>query len=62
MNTHEAYDLATGTWEELAPLPIAREYMPAGPLGGKIYVPGGRFETIEYITGVHEVYDPLTGS
>lgn len=46
VNTHEAYDPATGIWEKLAPLPTAREHVPAVTLDGKIYVSGGRFETI----------------
>jgi hypothetical protein len=50
VNTHEAYDPATGIWEELASLPPAREHMPAVVLGGKIHVPGGRFEAIEHNT------------
>ena len=62
VNTHEAYDPATGIWEKLAPLPTVREHMPAVVLGGKIHVPGGRFETIEHNIDVHEVYDPVTNS
>jgi N-acetylneuraminic acid mutarotase len=29
-------------------------------VGGKIYVPGGRFETFQNNTGIHEAYDPAT--
>ncbi len=36
--------------------------MGAVVVGGKIYVPGGRFETFENNTGVHEAYDPATDS
>ena len=43
-------------------MPTAREHMPAVALGGRSYVPGGRFETIEHNTDLHEVYDPVTNS
>ena len=54
------YDPATDAWSELAPLPTAREHRGAAVVNGRIYVPGGRFETFENNTGVHEAYDPTT--
>lgn len=43
-------------------MPTAREHMPVVALGGRSYVPGGRFETIEHNTDLHEVYDLVTNS
>lgn len=54
----EAYDPATNTWTQLAPLPYADAYMDgAVAIGGKIYVIGG-------VNGSHSlrIYDPLANS
>ena len=47
VDTHEVYDPAADIWRRLAPIPTAREHMGTAVVGGKIYVPGGRFETFQ---------------
>lgn len=37
----EAYDVATDTWEELAPMALPRHGTGAAAVGGKVYIPGG---------------------
>jgi hypothetical protein len=39
--SNEAYDLATGRWEQHAPMPTARSGIAAVVLGGRIFVFGG---------------------
>ena len=39
--TVERYDIASGVWTTVAPLPSARSNLAAAAVGGKIYVFGG---------------------
>jgi N-acetylneuraminic acid mutarotase len=55
-----AYDLATDTWQQLAPLSSPRGSVGVAEVGGKIHAIGGRgLDKITVTT--HEVYDPSTG-
>ncbi len=54
------YDPKTDTWTSKAPMPIARMYLQANFVNGKIYLIGG--ETQNEASNVNEAYDPATDS
>ena len=56
--THEVYDPKTGKWSDLAPLPKARDHMGVVAVGGQIHAIGGRFDTPNENTDLHDVYNP----
>ena len=60
VGTHESYDPATGTWNELSPLPKARDHLAVVAAEGKIHAIGGRITTPTDRTGEHDIYDPKT--
>ena len=62
VNTHEAYDPATGIWEKLAPLPTAREHMPAVRWMARSMCPADALKLSSTTPIWHEVYDPVTNS
>ncbi len=66
LDTNEAYDPATNTWETRTPMPTARNHAAAGVVNGKIYVIGGRlaaaYLSLGSNTDVVEQYDPATDS
>ena len=41
LNTVFAYDVATGAWTSLPPLPVARHGMSVGAVGNTVYAIGG---------------------
>jgi N-acetylneuraminic acid mutarotase len=54
-----AYDLATDSWRQLAPLSSPRGSVGVAEVGGKIHAIGGR--GLDKVTvATHEVYDPAT--
>jgi N-acetylneuraminic acid mutarotase len=60
----ERYDIDTGTWHEVAPMPLARSDLGAAVVDGKIYVFGGCRVTRGHVTYLRNVnvYDPATNS
>ena len=59
INSTEAYDPATDTWVEKAPMPTSREGLGVEAFEGKIYCFGGRNVSKDYSISinVNEVYD-----
>ena len=64
INSTEAYDPATDTWVEKAPMPTSRDGLAAAAFQGKIYCFGGRNVSKDYSisTNVNEAYDTETDS
>jgi N-acetylneuraminic acid mutarotase len=64
INSTEAYDPATDTWVEKAPMPTPRDGLGAAAFQGKIYCFGGRNVSKDYSisTNFNEVYDTETDS
>lgn len=64
LDTNEAYDVATNTWEKRSPMPTARNHASAGMVNDKIYVIAGRlgaaFITRASNTDIVEEYNPAT--
>ena len=56
---HWVYDFGAGRWEQLAPLPTARNSAAGAVVRGVLYVIGGRTVNDGNLANV-EVYDPLT--
>jgi len=54
------YDVAADRWRALAPLPAKLGAAGVVALAGKLHVIGGRFNTFDYNTDLHDVYDPST--
>jgi len=63
LDTHEAFDPSTNTWETKAPLPTPRSSHRAEAVNNKIYVFGGStYDSVTYVTtyyDTNEEYDPL---
>ena len=64
VDTHDALELASGTYRARAAAPTARNHALAGVIGGKLYVTGGRApghegEDASNVVAT-EVYDPAT--
>lgn len=57
----DRYDPALDQWFEEPDLPRATEHVVAGVIGGKIYLAGGRANSITGHTGRLDIYDPATG-
>jgi len=49
------------TWEERAPMPVHRQELATGTLGGKVYVLGG-YNEVGNSTSTVEVYNPATNT
>jgi N-acetylneuraminic acid mutarotase len=66
LDTNEAYDPATNTWETRGAMPTPRHHVAIGAVGGKIYVIGGLTGAatignyVANATSVVEEYDPAT--
>ena len=62
---NNVYDPATDTWETKTPMPTQRHFLDANFVEGKIYLIGGLVSG-NYgsysLSGVNEVYDPVTDS
>jgi N-acetylneuraminic acid mutarotase len=52
------YHAMSDTWTELPDLPVAREHCVAGAINGKLYIVGGRTDTITGILGTTLEFDP----
>jgi len=66
LDTNEAYDPATNTWEARSPMPTARNHAAIGVVNGKIFAIGGRLAAAYLASGsdtdIVEQYDPSTDS
>jgi hypothetical protein len=60
LSLHEAFDVDSGEWQTLSPMPTAREWAPVSYLDGYLYVCGG-YDGSSYLTVV-ERYDVSTGN
>ena len=60
LNNNEAYDPATDTWTEKAPIPTARGGIAAAVVEGEVYVFGG--ESPDKTFDNNEKYNPQTNS
>jgi N-acetylneuraminic acid mutarotase len=61
VNTHEAYDPATNTWQRLAPMPTPRNHLGAAAVNGRIHAVVGRVGR-DFEMTTHEIYDPATNA
>jgi N-acetylneuraminic acid mutarotase len=57
-----AYDVATNTWQELPPLPEAREHCVAGEIDGNLYIASGRSDGIGGFERRTWVFDPISAT
>jgi len=62
MDTNEAYNPETDSWEKKTLMLTARDHLTSAVLGGKMYVIGGRSISLATNLGTNEVYDPATDS
>lgn len=60
--TNYAYDPETDTWAEKTPMPTPRQHLAGTELDGKLYVVGGRIDSLFSNLDANEVYDPETDS
>jgi hypothetical protein len=58
----EAYDPATDTWRDVAPLPERLDHIQGVAVGGRIYYIGGLSNYPEPAVGTVSIYDPVTDS
>jgi len=56
------YDPMTDTWTKLPDMPARKEHCAAGAIGGKIYIAGGRADSITGFEPSAFVFDPANGS
>ena len=54
------YDVAADSWQKLPDMPVRREHCGAGLIGGKIYIVGGRTDTIRGFEPTSLVFDPAS--
>jgi N-acetylneuraminic acid mutarotase len=54
------YDVAADSWQKLPDMPVRREHCGAGVIGGKIYIVGGRTDTIRGFEPTSLVFDPAS--
>jgi N-acetylneuraminic acid mutarotase len=52
------YDVVADSWQKLPDMPVRREHCGAGLIGGKIYIVGGRTDTIRGFEPTSLVFDP----
>jgi len=66
VKTNEEYNPTTNTWTYKTPMPTPRSHFAITTLENKIYCIGGNTYTLDpyetMLTGINEVYDPLTDS
>jgi N-acetylneuraminic acid mutarotase len=64
LDTNEAYDPATNTWQARQTMPTPRNHMSSGVVNGRIYLIGGRLASMAVSNGsttdIVEEYDPAT--
>jgi N-acetylneuraminic acid mutarotase len=56
------YDVATNSWQELPPLPQAREHCVAGEIDGNLYIAAGRSNGIAGFDALTWVFDPVSAT
>jgi N-acetylneuraminic acid mutarotase len=54
------YDIAADRWVDRRPAPTRRDHLAAAALHGRLYVAGGREQTLSKNLATLEVYDPAT--
>jgi N-acetylneuraminic acid mutarotase len=54
----EYFDIESGKWNSVAPIPTPREHLASAVVDEKIYVIGGRSLNLQSHVGTNEVYDP----
>ncbi|RUT31062.1 kelch repeat-containing protein [Arsenicitalea aurantiaca] len=60
---HDAFDLATGRWESLAPIPTPRDHLAVGVIGDRLVATGGRVDGDPARNlDTTQIYDPKTDS
>jgi N-acetylneuraminic acid mutarotase len=59
---HQAYDPATNSWSNVAPLPVNLDHIQGVELGGKIYYIGGLLNWPSPEVGTVYIYNPGTNS
>jgi N-acetylneuraminic acid mutarotase len=59
---HQAYDPATNSWTNLAPLPASLDHIQSVELGGKIYYIGGLESWPSPAVGTVYIYNPATNT
>ncbi len=59
VTTNEAYDPATDSWEVKTPMPTPRQHLASAAFDGKLYVIGGRFDSLTSNLNSNEAYDPM---
>lgn len=62
LTTNEAYNPATDTWTEIAPMPTPRHHHDATLYNEKIYILGGRMTGLQSNVNSNEIYDPASDS
>ena len=61
-SVNEEYDIESGAWQTMAPMPTPRDHVQSTVMDGKIFVIGGRQTTLKNTVSSNEVYDPSTDS
>ncbi|MDA2922189.1 galactose oxidase [Patescibacteria group bacterium AH-259-L07] len=56
----EIYNPATDTWETRTSAEVKRDHLAAAPIGGLLYVAGGREQSLSKNLAILEIYDPKT--
>jgi N-acetylneuraminic acid mutarotase len=60
--TNEAYDPASDSWEQKEPMPTPRQHLASASFDGKLYVIGGRIDSLTSNVNSNEMYDPAQDS
>ena len=62
VTTNEAYDPETDSWSQKAPMPTPRQHLASAVYDCKLYVIGGRIDSLTSNLDANEVYDPARDS
>jgi N-acetylneuraminic acid mutarotase len=56
--TNEAYDPASDSWEQKEPMPTPRQHLASASFADRLYVIGGRIDSLTSNVNSNEMYDP----